>query len=81
MPVNIYRVTPDEEENEPIAWLCDGERKLAPQIDARSGSSKSARAYRLPHSWRTSAFAGVVMRLRAARRWNRQRCAGWKIWE
>jgi hypothetical protein len=34
MPVNIYRSTPDEQENEQIAWLCDGEWELAPQMDS-----------------------------------------------
>jgi hypothetical protein len=36
MPVNIYRSTSDEQANEKIAWLCDGEWELAPQIDALS---------------------------------------------
>jgi len=34
MPVNIYRVTPDGQENEPIAWLCDDEWRLTPQSEA-----------------------------------------------
>ena len=36
MPVNIYRSTTDEQENEKIAWLCDGEWELVPQIYALS---------------------------------------------
>jgi hypothetical protein len=36
MPVNIYRSTQDEQENEKTAWLCDGEWELAPQIYALS---------------------------------------------
>lgn len=36
MPVNIYRVTADEQENEQVAWLCDGEWELTSQIDALS---------------------------------------------
>jgi hypothetical protein len=34
MPVNIYRVTPDNQENEEIAWLCDDEWLLWPQVEA-----------------------------------------------
>jgi hypothetical protein len=36
MPVNIYRVTPDGQENEEIAWLCDDVWLLWPQIEALS---------------------------------------------
>ena len=36
MPVNIYRVTPDDEKNESIAWLCDDEWLLRPQIEVLS---------------------------------------------
>jgi hypothetical protein len=36
MPVNVYRVTSDEQENKQIAWLCDGEWELTAQIDALS---------------------------------------------
>jgi hypothetical protein len=36
MPVNIYRVTPEGQKNESLAWLCDGEWLLSPQIDALS---------------------------------------------
>lgn len=36
MPVNIYRETPDEQEIDYIASLCDGEWELAPQIEALS---------------------------------------------
>lgn len=34
MPVNIYKVTPEGEKNDSIAWLCDDEWLLWPQIDA-----------------------------------------------
>jgi hypothetical protein len=34
MPVNIYRVTPEGQENAGIAWLCDGNWRLANQADA-----------------------------------------------
>jgi hypothetical protein len=36
MPVNIYQVTPADQKNEAIAWLCDGEWLLWPQIEALS---------------------------------------------
>ena len=36
MPVNIYRVTPDDQESEEIAWLCEGEWLLWPQIEELS---------------------------------------------
>ncbi len=34
MPVNIYRVTPEGQKNQRIAWLCDDEWHLRPQVDA-----------------------------------------------
>jgi hypothetical protein len=34
MPVNIYRVTPQGEDNEEVAWLCDDEWVLTPQFEA-----------------------------------------------
>lgn len=34
MPVNIYKVTAEDQEDEEIAWLCDGEWLLWPQIEA-----------------------------------------------
>jgi hypothetical protein len=34
MPVNIYRVTPEGQKNERVAWLCDDEWKLTPQSEA-----------------------------------------------
>ena len=34
MPVNICRITPEGQENERIAWLCDGVWVLSPQIEA-----------------------------------------------
>ena len=36
MPVNIYRVTPEDQDSEEIAWLCDGEWLLWAQIEALS---------------------------------------------
>lgn len=36
MPINIYRVTPGDQDNEEIAWLCDDEWEIAPQIEALS---------------------------------------------
>jgi hypothetical protein len=37
MPVNIYRVVPDDQENEPIAWLCDDDWLLRAQVEALAG--------------------------------------------
>lgn len=34
MPVNIYRVTPEGQENESIAWLCDDNWRLPDQAAA-----------------------------------------------
>jgi hypothetical protein len=36
MPVSIYRVTPEGQKNEPVAWLCDDEWNLTPQSEALS---------------------------------------------
>ncbi|MCO6510377.1 MAG: hypothetical protein J5I65_06255 [Aridibacter famidurans] len=36
MPVSIYRVTIEGEEDEHLAWLCDDEWELAPQVEALS---------------------------------------------
>lgn len=36
MPVNVYRVTPGVQKHERVAWLCDGEWLLRPQIEALS---------------------------------------------
>jgi len=36
MPVNIYRIVSDNEKSEQIAYLCDDEWELCPQIDALS---------------------------------------------
>ncbi|QDV34140.1 hypothetical protein [Tautonia plasticadhaerens] len=33
MPVNIYRVTPEGQKNEPIAWLCDDDWRLLEQSE------------------------------------------------
>jgi hypothetical protein len=34
MPVNIYRVTPEGQENQCIAWLCEGNWRLPDQAEA-----------------------------------------------
>jgi len=34
MPVNIYRVTRDGQENESVAWLCDDSWRLPEQAEA-----------------------------------------------
>ena len=34
MPVNISKITPDGRDNEPVAWLCDGEWLLTLQVEA-----------------------------------------------
>jgi hypothetical protein len=34
MPVSIYRVTPEGQKNESIAWLCDGNWRLPDQAEA-----------------------------------------------
>jgi hypothetical protein len=34
MPVNIYRVTPEGQKNESIAWLCDDNWRLPDQAEA-----------------------------------------------
>ena len=34
MPVNIYRVTPEGQKNERIAWLCEGNWRLPDQAEA-----------------------------------------------
>jgi hypothetical protein len=36
MPVNIYRVTPEGQNNEPIAQFCNDEWRLTPQSEALS---------------------------------------------
>lgn len=33
MPVNIYRVIPEGQESERIAWLCDGNWRLSDQAE------------------------------------------------
>ena len=66
MPVNIYRVTPDEEENEEIAFLCDDQWLLWQQIEALSAWLDESGA-RLPPAeyvadvgfcWRRDAASG-----------------------
>src|ERR1041384_5771230 len=34
MPVNIYRVTPEGQKNERVAWLCDDNWRLPDQAEA-----------------------------------------------
>lgn len=34
MPVNIYKMTPDGQDNETIAWLCDDSWQLPDQAEA-----------------------------------------------
>jgi len=66
MPVNVYRVTPAAEKNERIAWLCDVEWLLGPQIDAMSqwladvGATLPTAEYvaDVGFCWRRSANAG-----------------------
>lgn len=36
MPVNIYRVTPEGQKSERVAWLCGDEWRLTPQSEALS---------------------------------------------
>jgi len=48
MSVNIYRETPDDQENETIAWLCEDEWMLWPQIEALSAWLNQAAPGLLP---------------------------------
>ncbi len=66
MPVNIYRVTPDGQKNEHVAWLCDDEWRLTPQSEAltawlHADGSKLAPARYVADvgfSWSRDAMAG-----------------------
>jgi len=66
MPVNIYRVTPEGQKNEPIAWLCEDEWRLTPQSEALSAWLLDEGAKLLPDryvanigfSWRHDACSG-----------------------
>jgi hypothetical protein len=66
MPVNIYQVTPERQKNERVAWLCDGEWLLCPQIDAlsewleKTGTALAAAEYvaDVGFCWRRSASSG-----------------------
>jgi hypothetical protein len=66
MPVNIYRVTPEGQKNEPVAWLCDDEWKLTPQSEALSAwlSTDAAKlepgkyVANIGFSWRRDACSG-----------------------
>ena len=66
MPVKIYRVAPDGQENEEIAWLCGDQWLLWPQIDAlsewleRTGGSLPPAKYvaDVGFCWRRDASAG-----------------------
>ncbi|HEY1170208.1 MAG TPA: hypothetical protein VGH19_02455 [Verrucomicrobiae bacterium] len=44
MPVNIYRVRPEGEKNERIAWLCDGNWRLPDQAEALEAWLREHRA-------------------------------------
>ena len=44
MPVNIYRVTPEDQKNDQIAWLCDDVWMLRPQVEALSKWLEDQRA-------------------------------------
>src|SRR5688500_7264305 len=77
MPVNIYRSTLDEQEKEQIAWLCDDEWKLTPQIDALSQWLEQAGAALPPATYvadvgfcwrRDAASGGAILEPAAMRR-------------
>jgi hypothetical protein len=34
MPISIYQVTPEDQENKKIAWLCDQNWRLPDQVEA-----------------------------------------------
>jgi hypothetical protein len=70
MPVNIYRVTPKGEPHEEIAWLCDDEWLLSPQVDALSkwlqecGAALQAGEYVADIGfcwWRSASAGGPVL--------------------
>lgn len=66
MPVSIYRVTPEGQENERIAWLCDDQWELCPQTEAleqwleHTGQSLPSADYvaDVGFKWRRNASAG-----------------------
>ena len=66
MPVNIYRVLPEGQKNESVAWLCDNEWRLTPQSEAltewlRTDGSKLRPARYVANigfSWRRDAMSG-----------------------
>jgi len=66
MPVKIYRVTPEDEKNEEVAWLCGDEWLLTPQSEALSAWLQAHAAKLQPahyvadigFSWRRDAMAG-----------------------
>jgi hypothetical protein len=66
MPVNIYRLTPDDQENEEVAWLCDDVWLIRPQIEALSTWLEQSSATLQPadyiadvgFQWRRDALAG-----------------------
>lgn len=76
MPVNIYRSTSDKLENEKIAWLCNGEWELAPQIEGLSKWLEQTDAVLMPAEyiadvgfcWRRNAGGGAVLEPEAMRR-------------
>lgn len=66
MPINIYRVTPDGQGDEEVAWLCDDDWLLWREIEAlslwleESGASLPPAEYvaDVGFCWRRSASAG-----------------------
>jgi hypothetical protein len=66
MPVNIYRVTPEGQKNEHVAWLCDDEWTLTPQSEALTSWLQTEGAKLAPDkyvadigfSWRRDAMSG-----------------------
>jgi len=51
MPVNIYRVTPDGQNNEPVAWLCDDNWRLPEQVDALESWLMESRSILRPDTY------------------------------
>ena len=63
MPVNIYRVTPECQQNEDVAWLCDDEWSLTPQVEALSAWLQLSTANLPPADYIADlGFAGVATR-------------------
>jgi hypothetical protein len=66
MPVNIYRVTPEGQKNESVAWLCHDEWRLTPQSEALTAWLQAEGVKLAParyvanigFSWRRDALSG-----------------------